>query len=549
MAFFGVLEHSFRTAGHAIATGATALADEVTGRQVQELRNARNDQERRMHDAARNVDRNAATVGGDVGRVLGTTGASVAVLGTIITHPDQLRRVSELIQKHDFPALVRALQHGAQFPPDFFPSWIRRAGGYFPKFAQVLSVRADLIHDREVLEQLGRCLEDMPARPTEAVHAHLRNIGWDQQIVNGVGTALNAGTVAQVNQLTMPDGTSAVVKVTWPDTRRQMETDFKLFSHARQILGALKLDDAPAQAVAAIFAAVGKSEGAVLAEFDLVREARALQTAQDLCTGEWDAAFRHWCAGMARVLPGLPGLPPHLQVLVMVFINHLQTAGQKVCVPEPLPGLSAHEALAMSLAGGESMHKLLHGSSGDAGRQEAAGAFLVLAVPFIGWLLFCKSSTHLAHVDPHPGNFRWDSTSQTLWVLDWGSHVVISHEKRRALCLAVLLIANDSDNSSIADATRAFGVRGESDTQLASVVRGMMNATTTHAAQEAINAAAVDSVLEDVDDSVVPIVRCLATLGGMLKEIQRAVRAEHGENLQLSLASLWLPFAEAGLQD
>ena len=66
----------------------------------------------------------------------------------------QAARLVELLSKHDFPRLLESLsrsrsgggQRHAPLPPDFFPCWIRRAGGYFPKFAQVLSVRADLLH-------------------------------------------------------------------------------------------------------------------------------------------------------------------------------------------------------------------------------------------------------------------------------------------------------------------------------------------------------------------------------------------------------------------
>jgi predicted unusual protein kinase regulating ubiquinone biosynthesis (AarF/ABC1/UbiB family) len=200
-----------------------------------------------MHAAARNVDRNSHVVGGDLGRVLGTAGVSVSVFAKIITHPDELRRLMELVETHDFPGLVSALQHGARFPDDFFPQWIRRAGGYFPKFAQVLSVRADLIRSREVLEQLGRCLEDMPPRSEQQVRDHLLAQNWDTNVCAGVGAVLNAGTVAQVNGLSLPEGRPAVVKVSWPDTKRQMQTDFRLFRHALDILRALRLEDEKAR--------------------------------------------------------------------------------------------------------------------------------------------------------------------------------------------------------------------------------------------------------------------------------------------------------------
>ncbi|CAE8621863.1 unnamed protein product [Polarella glacialis] len=204
----------------------------------------------------------------------------------------------------------------------------------------------------------------------------------------------------------------------------------------------------------------------------------------------------------------------------------------------------------MSLAGGESLHKLLSGASsaGDAGRQEAAGMLIGFAVPFIGWLLLCKSTSHLAHVDPHPGNFRWDSALRTLWVLDWGSNVTLTAERRLSLCMLVSLIAAEAPDDAIADTAVAFGVRCTDPCQLARLWRGMLNATSSFAAQDAINVAAIDNLLDDVSEDVVPVVRCLATLGGLLKELQQTIRDEQGHDVPLSLAKLWATFAAMGLQ-
>lgn len=547
MAFLRLVTKSFETAGHGIATGATTLADEVTGRQVAELRNAREEQERHMRAAARGVDENARIVGNDINRVLGTTGVSVLVLSQIVTNPDQLMRLVKLIETHDFMALVRALRPGVDLPADFFPAWIRRAGGYFPKFAQVLSVRADLIHSREVLEQLGHCIEDMPAFPVGAVRQHLLNLGWDPRISDGVGESLNAGTVAQVNVVVMPNGQTAVVKVAWPETRRQMETDFRLFAHARRILAALRLEDEVAKGIAAMFSAVGRNETNVLREFDMQAEASALDVAGSLCSrgGEWDVAYLVWLEEAPALLSDAS---PLIAVLATQFAQQQLQSSWHVKVPHPVRPHVADSAFVMSRAGGESLHRLL--ADGDqAAQQEAVKVIVGFAVPFIGWLLLCRSSSHLAHVDPHLGNFRWDTNSRTLWVLDWGSNITVTNERRRALCLLIVLIAGNADDESVADTARSFGIRSENDAQLARLMRDMMNASVHRAAQDAINSAAIDGILDDVGDDVVPVVRCLATLGGILKEIQRRVSDGHHGNINLSLARLWSPFATIGLTD
>lgn len=545
MALLRLVAKSFETAGHGIATGATAFADEVTGRQVPELRHARQDQEQRMQAAARGVEENARVVGDDMARVIGTTGVSIAVLGQIVSNPNQLKRLVELIETHDFHALVRALQPGAQLPNDFFPRWILRAGGYFPKFAQVLSVRADLIHNPEVLEQLGRCNENMPAQPPQAAKQHLLSLGWDSRICDGVGGNLNAGSVAQVNELMMPDGTTVVVKIAWPDTRRKMETDFRLFVHARRILSVLRLDDEGSNIVAAIFSVVGKNEENVLREFDMEAEACVLDMAGTLCArhGEWDSAYQVW---LAQAETSLASAPPLMSMFALTFVHQMRSSEWRVQVPEPVRTCVNYSAFAMSRAGGQSLHALL---AGDANEQRTAvSVFVGLAVPFIGWLLLCKSSSHIAHADPHLGNFRWDDTTHTMWVLDWGSNVALPPDIRRALCMLVSGIAGGANDETVAQTARSLGIRSDNSSELAKLMRGMMNASAHASARDALNTAALDSILDDVGDDIVPVVRCLATLGGILKEVQRRVNDEHHQNVELSLASLWRPFAEMGLQ-
>mmetsp|Transcript_16359 Transcript_16359/g.29472 ORF Transcript_16359/g.29472 Transcript_16359/m.29472 type:complete len:280 (-) Transcript_16359:58-897(-) len=275
-------------------------------------------------------------------------------------------------------------------------------------------------------------------------------------------------------------------------------------------------------------------------EFDMQAEAGSLRIAGDLCRNDWSDAYRTWCS---EVDSALAGVPPPIALLARHFVT--QSSAWNTRVPEPLDGYCCESALAMSCAGGVSLHRLMCGGGGE--QQEAAQVLTGLAVPFIGWLLLCKSSSHLAHVDPHPGNFRWDAGSRTLWVLDWGSNVTLSNERRHALCLLITLIAEGADDETIGDTARAFGIQVTSTSHLAALMRGMLNATQHRGAQDVINDAAIDHILDNVGDDVVPVVRCLATLGGILKTLQQKIRDEHSQNVPLSLASLWRPFAVMGL--
>ena len=149
----------------------------------------------------------------------------------------------------------------------------------------------------------------------------------------------------------------------------------------------------------------------MLAEFDLEREARALALASELCE-QWPAVHQQWQAAMPQLLAANS---PHLALVAAAALPHASHVGSPR-VPVPLRGCTTPLALGMSRAGGESLHRLLRGDGGAEGRQRAGQVLVAHVVPLIGWLLLCRSSSHLAHVDPHPGNFRWDEASLELWV-------------------------------------------------------------------------------------------------------------------------------------
>lgn len=543
MSFWEVARSTVITGAHVVATSATIAADVATNH-FQELSRSNPD----LNPIQARASHAVQAVASGTQRAAHTASASFLVLLSVVSNPAQSKRLIELIQTHDFTALIRALRSRAPLEPDFFPTWIRRAGGYFPKFAQVLSVRADLIHNQEVLQQLSQCLEDMPARSTEEVCAHLERLTrWDRDVCQSVGRVINAGTVAQVNELPNAGG-PAVVKVAWEDRREQMRVDFKLFSHARAILKALDLADNQSQTILAMFSAVSRSEGSVLQEFDLRREAVALREVGMLTssTGEWLQVHPLWLQSTSYAV--LNSLPAELHLHASLIMAQVQAARIVVNVPQPLPGLESEWALAMQRAGGTSALKLLQGDMGQAQQAEMYIVFTAVALPFVGWLLLCKSSDYLAHVDPHPGNFRWDSDSKTLWVLDWGSSIQLQPTRRRSLCLLVtLLAAGEKDVGAIADAARAFGIEATQDRQLAQLLEGIFNVTPVGSAREALSAAAVDQFLENVADEVVPVVRCLALLGGMLKEAHLRLRGAMPHPVHISLAALWAHLASVGL--
>lgn len=236
-------------------------------------------------------------------------------------------------------------------------------------------------------------MEDMPSRPLPLVRRALQEEGWNEvaaelgdvltldvhfrpmfcHLVKGFilkSAARNAGTIAQVHGLSI-HGLALVLKVTFRDTRQNFETDFRLFEHARAILHALKLSDEKANIVGSMFDAVNKSERSVLAEFDLRREALAMQSASSLLA-EWPERYAQW----QRAMVALHGrwAPDVAALLAAAMARQWQVA-----IPEPVEGYVRESALVMTSAAGESLKEF-----SERRPEEAAMVFLGLVMPFLG---------------------------------------------------------------------------------------------------------------------------------------------------------------------
>ena len=66
----------------------------------------------------------------------------------------------------------------------------------------------------------------------------------------------------------------------------------------------------------------------------------------------------------------------------------------------------------------------------------------------------CKSASHLAHVDPHFGNFRWERESETLWVLvtclkssEILALLMVAHSSRTAIIRQIFVPTQHSNDA------------------------------------------------------------------------------------------------------
>merc|ERR1712232_615846 len=151
----------------------------------------------------------------------------------------------------------------------------------------------------------------------------------------------------------------------------------------------------------------------------------------------------------------------------------------------------------------------------------------------------------LGHADLHPGNCRLEPGK--LWVLDWGSNVRLRCEKRQQFCLLIAAVAAGASDRFVAEIARKFGLKGENDAALADIVKGILNASPPGAAQETGQDGSLNQICDDLDHDIVPVIRCLAMLGGMLKEMQKELQQHTQQDVHLSLAALWHFFAQKGL--
>ncbi|KAK3237467.1 hypothetical protein CYMTET_52461, partial [Cymbomonas tetramitiformis] len=228
-------------------------------------------------------------------------------------------------------------------------------------------------------------------------------------------------------------GEDKVVKVSWKDTLRRMKIDFRLFRHSRRILQTLDLSDTDARIVEKMLYMVGLSEDSTCLEFDLVRERKMMERASTFLGAEWQSSWIEWASKVdlahAPLVANMQN-PALLQQL-------LESKGPTVKVPSTFPELSGEQALVQQKAEGESLTCLLRCTDmapAESTSPQALGVLAAVIVPLQGFMLLVLSEHHGCHTDPHPGNFRFDTATRTLWVLDWGCFIHLDRQDRRNMC-------------------------------------------------------------------------------------------------------------------
>ncbi|CEL97662.1 unnamed protein product [Vitrella brassicaformis CCMP3155] len=298
-----------------------------------------------------------------------------------------------------------------------------RLGGLWPKVAQGLSQRPDVIESPDLLAELSRAQERCRARDVRQVRrivsreAPLLDAHYDIE-----APELAAGSIAQVHRATRrPDAPSSLpptlaVKISFPHTRAQMHSDFDLLAHLADKGVLPELKDA--------WPCVKELKRSLLAEFDLEREAALTSIARPLV----EAASRR----QRHQLEGIKGMArasaAGISTADLAFDESVDVS---FSVPEVFSHLSSPSVMAMEFVNGTSLESFLEANNLSLSAQKR----LLQGASAVWGSLMLEDG--LFQGDPHPGNMRVQGGpghSLVVHLLDWGATEILPTSVRHQLC-------------------------------------------------------------------------------------------------------------------
>jgi ubiquinone biosynthesis protein len=277
-------------------------------------------------------------------------------------------------------------------------------GPTFVKFAQMLSLRPDLVGPAvaEELEKLQSARAPDAGDVAAGTVAAELGAPADELFASFDPNAIGSGSVAQVHQATMHDGTEVVVKVLHAGVERRVTEDLELMRAVAEFLEQQDRGIAPYRPAAVVAEFDNMMRGAI----DLGQELRNLQR----------------------------------------FGKNFGTEDD-VVIPTPYPDLSTRRALTMS--------KLVGRALADRAALEADGwdvdQLVPRAVRIYLEMIFRDS---VFHADPHPGNFLLLS-GQRIGILDFGDIGYVTAE-RRAQLQDLVIAVGAHDVASLTDTILAM---------------------------------------------------------------------------------------------
>lgn len=132
-----------------------------------------------------------------------------------------------------------------------------RLGPTFVKFGQLIACMAGIV-PRAVVEEFGKCRDEVPAVPSSRIEAIVsEELGVPSEIFASFDqTPLAAASIAQVHAATLGDGRDVVVKVQRPEIEQDLENDISVLAHLVKITNKIfpKLKQANLHGIVTLFA-------------------------------------------------------------------------------------------------------------------------------------------------------------------------------------------------------------------------------------------------------------------------------------------------------
>eukprot|EP00930_Biecheleria_cincta_P002506 TRINITY_DN103518_c0_g1_i1.p1 TRINITY_DN103518_c0_g1~~TRINITY_DN103518_c0_g1_i1.p1 ORF type:complete len:639 (+),score=65.65 TRINITY_DN103518_c0_g1_i1:82-1998(+) len=446
--------------------------------------------------------------------------------------------------------------------------------GVWPKVAQIIAMRPDVIRWEPVRLALARSHDDCAPKPTEKVRAILAVEApqWESHTI--LGKRLGTGSIGQIHALLprrgfkirLPDGTNvgeAVVKIAFHSEHWKMKQDFQVM----EALGKNTGRDEVSALFRSIWLFISDSMKQIENEFNMSRETNLTKVGRQLV--ESANAEVQTCIASAFGLKSsdIPSLA------VPRVIANPSTA---VLILEKVSGVPLLAYL----------ESLPEGDVREAAQVATFGSIFM----WVGWMIFSAGFTH---GDPHPGQFLFDTDKQRLWLLDWGLCQELSAEQSRDLHELFYLLHFQYDATAlnprllqvgpailefvagrlamervirwavsdmdahhrhrIANVMRRMGFVSKLDSDLTLTVAayGLFDTNVAYNDVELLNKWLAYDPVVAIPGQYLVLTRMISTIAGFARKLQgsdQVIRGSHGERwrfAELSNVRLWRRFVRA----
>jgi len=274
-------------------------------------------------------------------------------------------------------------------------------GGLYNKGAQLIAA-APMVLPPEIVDELQSCFEDMPAREWKVVRRIIYSGmgGGDKKVGEAKVVKefkeikekpLAAASIGQVHTGTLHSGKKVVVKVLYPEIRKNMSADL---------------------------ASIKASVSMIVSMLDL----------KDM-RGIIDLLYKELSYNFPRELDF------HIELAQMEYARKLLKKHSKtIYVPLSYPDLSGAAILTQEMIQGKTINSIA--KDGTDAEKVAARKALSEVIDAQG--IMCLRDGFF-HADPHPGNVMVLDSGRPA-MIDWGQCMNLSRAQRRRLCQMVILL-------------------------------------------------------------------------------------------------------------